>query len=195
MILCHPTRAVLETNNNLKNWPLWNVTYTPKIVTKPECKISDARFKNDENTAFWSLSPLPRKRVNGFVRSTIFWVFFQTIVNFGGHCIDKINTILTWSRPFFSTVRSKIRNLIDKSFYLILLNGFTLNIRSNWMFCVVKKFWSDVSNLSILSQKWIRSQVIMNTLPESVVLSPTRWKNNFLCSDSLNLQLWRRKRQ
>ena len=52
MMLCHITRAVLETNSNLKNWPLWEVTYTPKIVTKPKCKISDARFKNDENTVF-----------------------------------------------------------------------------------------------------------------------------------------------
>ena len=194
MTLCHPTRVVLETNNNLKNWPLWNVMYTPKIVTKPKCKISDARFKNDENTVFWSLSPLPRKRVNGFVRNTIFWVFFQTIMNFGGHCIDKINTILTWSRSFFSTVRSKIRNLIDKSFYLILLNGFTLNIRSNWMFCVVKKILIR-RECQFCHKKWVRPRATMNALPESVVLNPTQWKNSFLCSDSLNLQLWRRKIQ
>lgn len=194
MMLCHITRAVLETNSNLKNWPLWEVTYTPKIVTKPKCKISDARFKNDENTVFWSLSPLPRKRVNGFVSSTIFEVFFQTVVNFGGHCIDKISTILTWSRPFFSTFRSKIRNLIDKSFYLILLNGFTLNIRSNWMCCVVKKILIR-REYPFYHKKWVRSRVTMNTRPESAVLSPTQWKNSFLCSDSLKVQLWRKKIQ
>ena len=194
MMLCHITRAVLETNSNLKNWPLWEVTYTPKIVTKPKCKISDARFKNDENTVFWSLSPLPRKRVNGFVSSTIFEVFFQTVVNFGGHCIDKISTILTWSRPFFSTVRSKIRNLIDKSFYLILLNGFTLNIRSNWMCCVVKKILIR-REYTFYHKKWVRPRVTMNTRPESAVLSSTQWKNSFLCSDSLKVQLWRKKIQ
>ena len=36
MMLCHITRAVLETNSNLKNWSLWEVTHTPKIVIKPK---------------------------------------------------------------------------------------------------------------------------------------------------------------
>ena len=91
--------------------------HTPKVVTKPKCQ----NLKYVQKRCFGA-KLLPRKRCNGFIRSTIFWVFFRSLVDFEGHCIDKIHTILIWSRSFFSTIRSKIRNRIDRNLYPTVLD-------------------------------------------------------------------------
>ena len=162
MILCHPTRAALETNNNLKNWPLWNMMCTPKVVIKPKCKISDARFKNDENPVFLSLSSLPRKRVNELLNSTLFWIFFRSLVSFEGHYINKIDTILIGSWSFFSTIRSKISNLFDRNLYMTVLNDVVYNIISNWVIYVMKKFLFDVSINFIVKSHYVLERSLMN---------------------------------
>ena len=100
---------------------VWHDIYL-QSSDKTETQICEARFEIRQKNGVLALSSLPRKRVNGFVSSTIFWVFFRSLVDFEGHCIDKIHTILIWSRSFFSTIRSKIRNRIDRNLYPTVLD-------------------------------------------------------------------------
>ena len=134
------TRVVLATNNNLWNWPLWDMRYIIKVVTNLR-----RRFSKWSKIRVLALSSLSRKRDNELLNSTLFWTFFRSLVNFEAHCISKIDMILMGSWSFFSTIRPKISNLIDRNLYATVLNDVVYNIASNWVMHVMKKIftWSE----------------------------------------------------
>ena len=46
------TRVVLATNNNLWNWPLWDMRYIIKVVTNLRRRFCEARFENGQKSVF-----------------------------------------------------------------------------------------------------------------------------------------------
>ena len=133
---------------------------------------------------------MPRKRVNGFVSSTIFWMFFSISREFwmsfqrqNPHDI-AMKSIIFLNYQIENQKSDRQKSVSDCS------ERSCLNIQSNWgVLCCEKNF--HLIWMSILLLKWIHPGSTAIVLTPTVILIYIEVKTNFSCTDSFRFQLWR----